>query len=189
MNTNTNRTKERINYLFSLLGIVEDKDKFLLQNNISNIDTPLTNDNISGIIDGDGSFFITFSEKGEIKTGFSITNDKASRPLLLCIQKQLKNIGSIHEGSKNELVYTVTGLNQIIDVLIPFMDNNPIFSERALHYEKFKNVNLMLKNEKPLTLKSKYKIVEMCYDMNKEGKRRKLSKTQYLKLLEKIHNI
>lgn len=27
--------------------------------------------------------------------------------------------------NKNELFYTITGLNQIIDVLIPFMDNNP----------------------------------------------------------------
>jgi hypothetical protein len=52
-----------------------------------------------------------------------------SKPLLENINKQLQDIGSIHEGSKNELVYTVNGLNQINDILIPFMDKNPIFSE------------------------------------------------------------
>ena len=115
-------------------------------------------------------FFISFLNNGEIKTGFNITSDKASKSLLESIKKQLKNIGSIHEGSKNELVYTVNGLNQINDVLIPFMDNNPIFSERALHYEKFKTVSLKLNNEKPLTLDSKLQIVELCYDMNKKGR-------------------
>ena len=84
------------------------------------------------------------------------------------------------------MVYTVNGLNQIIDVLIPLMDNSPLFSERALHYEKFKTVSLMLRNEKPFTLKSKLKIVELAYNMNKKGKRRSLSKTQYINLLKKI---
>ena len=32
------------------------------------------------------------------------------------------------------------------------MDENPIFSERASHYNKFKFVSLLLKNEQPLTL-------------------------------------
>lgn len=74
-------------------------------------------------------FFIGFQKNGLIKTGFNITNDLDSKPLLENINKQLQDIGSIHEGSKNELVYTVNGLNQINDILIPFMDKNPIFSE------------------------------------------------------------
>jgi hypothetical protein len=56
--------------------------------------------------------------------------------MLQGIQTNLSGIGSIREGSKNELVYTVLGINQIVDVLIPFMDVNPILSERALHYDK-----------------------------------------------------
>lgn len=183
MNATTNRTEERKDYLFSLLGVVDDKNKVLIPNDITEMTSPLSNEHISGIIDGDGSFFISFLNNGSIKTGFNITNDKASKPLLESIQKEFKGIGSIHEGSKNELVYTVNGLNQIIDVLIPFMDENPIFSERALHYEKFKTVSLMLKNEKPLTLESKLRIVELTYDMNKKGKHRNLSKTQYIELL------
>lgn len=128
MNATTNRTEERKDYLFSLLGVVDDKNKVLIPNDITEMTSPLSNEHISGIIDGDGSFFISFLNNGPIKTGFNITNDKASKPLLESIQKEFKGIGSIQEGSKNELVYTVNGLNQIIDVLIPFMDENPIFS-------------------------------------------------------------
>ena len=68
--------------------------------------------------DGSGSFSISFQKEGKIKTGFNITNDPDSRPLLEKIKAQLQNIGSIQEGSKNELVYTVNGINQINDVLI-----------------------------------------------------------------------
>jgi hypothetical protein len=99
------------------------------------------------------------------------------------IQTQLNNIGSIHKGSKNEL-----GINQIIDVLIPFIDKYPIFSEKAMHYSKFRSVSLILKNEQPLTLQSKLNIVELAYNMNKKGKRRMMSKSEYIKLLKHTRN-
>ena len=188
MNSTTNRKEDRIDLLFSLLNVTDSKDKKLIPNTTTKIESPISNNLISGIIDGDGSFFISFKSDGVIKTGFSITNDKASWALLESIQEQFKGIGSIKEGSKNELVYTVTGLNQITDILIPFIDNNPLFSERALHYDKFKTVCLILKAEKPLTLESKLKIVELAYDANKQGKRRSLSKTEYVNLLRDTHN-
>ena len=183
MNITTNRSKDRIDLLFSLLG--DTKDIEFIENTITNITSPITDNNIAGIIDGDCSFYVSFNKNGSIKTGFSITGDKDSRPLLEGIQDKFKGIGSIKEGSKNELVYTITGLNQIIEVLIPFIDNNPLFSERALHYDKFKTVSLILKGEQPLTLDSKLKIVELTYDMNKKGKRRSLNKTEYINLLKK----
>ena len=183
MNSTTNRTEERKEALFALLGIIENEDKELILNDKTVITKPISDNIISGIIDGDGSFFISFHADGSIKTGFNITNDKASKPLLEGIKAKFKNIGAINEGSKNELVYTITGLNQITEVLIPFMDQNPIYSERALHYDKFRTVSLMLKNEKPLTFESKLKIIELCYDMNKKGKHRSLTKAQYIDLI------
>lgn len=186
MNVTTNRKEERIDFLFSLLNVIDSKDKFLIPNTITDINTPLTPDFIAGIIDGDGSFFISFQVDGNIKTGFNVTTDKASKPLLNCLQKELKGIGTIVEGTKNELVFTVTGLNQIIEVLIPFVDLNPLFSERASHYLKFKTVSLILKKEKPLSLNRKLEIVELCYEMNKKGKRRLFSKAEYINLLKEL---
>jgi LAGLIDADG DNA endonuclease family protein len=186
MNKTNNRTKERIETLHTLLGnsnapLVEDIETEKIE--LKEIAENLSNDFISGIIDGDGSFFISFQTNGNIKTGFNITNEPDSRPLLEKIKAQLENIGSIQEGSKNELVYTVNGINQINDVLIPFMDKSPIFSERALHYFKFKTVSLLLKRENPLSLETKLKIVELAYDSNKKGKRRKFSKVEYINML------
>jgi hypothetical protein len=98
--------------------------------------------------------------------------------LLEEIQKRFNGVGSIREGSKNELVYSVTGLNQIIEEIIPFIDRNPLYSERQNHYEKFRKVSLILKKEIPLSKKSQLD------NMNKEGKHRRLSKTEYLAMVK-----
>jgi hypothetical protein len=68
------------------------------------------------------------------------------------------------------------------------MDLNPIFSERADHYDIFKKVCLILKNERPLTLEKKLDIVELAYNANKSGKRRRISKKEYIDLLKKTYS-
>jgi hypothetical protein len=79
MNITTNRQVDRIETLYSLLNVSENKDKELLINDIKEISSELSNEYISGIIDGDGSFYISFQKDGTIKTGFNITNDKNSK--------------------------------------------------------------------------------------------------------------
>lgn len=193
MNLTTNRKIETVERLFSLLSIDQKASEFLKQrekdiiesvHSLSNKKIEAPNDFISGFIDGDGSFFITFPKDGVIKTGFTITNDRLSKPLLEFIQQKLNNIGRISEGSKKELVFTVNGINQIVESLIPFIDQNPVYSEKLQHYMKFRTVSFILKNESPLSLESKLNIVELCYEMNKKGKHRNFSKSDYLSLLK-----
>ena len=107
--------------------------------------------------------------------------------MLEIIKQKLNNIGSIKTGSKNEIVLTVSGLNQINDILIPFMDKNPLLSERAQHYLKFRTVSKYLKQEPELSLETKLKIIELAYNMNKEGKHRNLTKEEYINLLHKFN--
>jgi len=56
MNKFTSRKPERINKIYDALGILNGNKLPLIENINKTIDTPITNDNISGIIDGDGSF-------------------------------------------------------------------------------------------------------------------------------------
>ena len=100
MNTTTNRTESRKDILFSKLGIVEDRQKVLIVNLIKTIDTAITENVLTGIIDGDGSFYISVGKKGKIQTGFSIVADSSSRALLEGIQKKFNGIGSIKNRIK-----------------------------------------------------------------------------------------
>jgi len=185
MNITTNRKIETIDKLFTILGVNEEASKFVAQRNKEIIEKILllnsenlivSNNFISGFIDGDGSFFISFQINGEIKTGFNITNDLFSKPLLHLrnekqmlleiVKQKLGKIGSIREGTKKELVYTVTGLNQIVDLLIPFIDKHPVFSEKSNHYVKFRTISIMLKRENPLSLESKLNAIDLAYNIS-----------------------
>jgi hypothetical protein len=194
VNITTNRKIERIDKLFTILGVDEKASEFIAHRNtqiIANIlllnsnskNFIVSNNFISGFIDGDGSFFISFQKNGEIKTGFNITNDLFSKPLLEIVKQKLGGIGSIREGTKKELVYTVTGLNQIVDLLIPFIDKHPVFSEKSIHYVKFRTISILLKRENPLSLESKLNAIDLAYNMNKKGKHRNLSKSQYIEII------
>lgn len=194
MNITTNRKIERIDKLFTILGVDEKASEFIAHRNTqitanilllnSNSKNFIVSNNfISGFIDGDGSFFISFQINGEIKTGFNVTNDLFSKPLLEIVKQKLGGIGSIREGTKKELVYTVTGLNQIVDLLIPFIDKHPVFSEKSIHYVKFRTISILLKKENPLSLESKLNAIDLAYNMNKKGKHRNLSKSQYIEII------
>ena len=192
MNITTNRNIETIDKLFTILGVDEEASEFIAQRNkkiiekiflLNSENFIMSNNFISGFIDGDGSFFISFQRDGNIKTGFNITNDLFSKPLLEFVKQKLGNIGSIREGTKKELVYTVTGINQIVDILIPFIDKHPVFSEKAIHYVKFRTISILLKRENPLSLENKLNAIDLAYNMNKKGKHRNLSKSQYIEIV------
>jgi predicted PurR-regulated permease PerM len=66
MNKTNNRKIERIENLFNLLNISQSESEklknytFALNDNLLEITDTLSDDFISGVIDGDGSFFISF---------------------------------------------------------------------------------------------------------------------------------
>jgi hypothetical protein len=76
MNISSNRKENRLETLFSLLDIKEEKGKQLIFNTKTTINSSISDDTIAGIIDGDGSVYISFQKDGKIKTGFSITTDQ-----------------------------------------------------------------------------------------------------------------
>ena len=68
------------------------------------------------------------------------------------------------------------------------MDNNPIFTEKAKHYNIFREVNFILNSNLVLTKELILKIIELAYESNKKGKRRQMSKSEYIKLINSIYS-
>jgi hypothetical protein len=200
MNITTNRKQERIDLLWSKLGIFEPLPAAAAQHTLAGTISPgvighgekeISYEFISGVIDGDGSFYISFEQNGLIIPYFTITNDIFSLSLLECIQKQFKGIGSISKvKDRNAIRYKIMSLNEIIETLIPIIDTYPLLSERNEHYQIFRKVCFMLnntpKNNKDLNFK--LELVDLAYESNKKGKRRKLTKLEYISLLNNLHS-
>ena len=97
MNHFTSRKEERIEKIKTVIGLNSNEIGNFFPNTISTVNTIITDDNIAGVIDGDGSFWVSFSLKGKIKLGFSITADNNSIHLLNLIRSRFLGIGSIQK--------------------------------------------------------------------------------------------
>lgn len=60
MNRKQFRKQERIDTIHQAIGLHEGQSLSLIPNTINKIETELTDENITGIIDGDGSFWVSF---------------------------------------------------------------------------------------------------------------------------------
>ncbi len=185
INTASQRSDEWIDELYLKLGIENGISIPLIPNTEVTITTEITNEFITGFIDGDGSFMIIFNKDGTQKLMVNLTGYYTIIPLLELIRKRLSGIGSIatNEGISRWLV---TGLDQINDNMIPFMNKEVLHTEKSVHYDIFRQVCSIL-TKGNLSLSDRLKIVELAYNSNKEGKRRKISKEDYIKILSKIY--
>jgi hypothetical protein len=65
MNIGSRRTPEQIDNLYNILNVSPDKILPNISDNIKSITSEITPSFLAGMIDGDGSFYITFS--GQLK--------------------------------------------------------------------------------------------------------------------------
>lgn len=143
------------------------------------IDYPLTGDFLHGLIEGDGSFFITFKADKRIVPGFHITQESSSLRLFNKIPEFL-GCGYINENSPSEIRYLINDFKSINTVLIPFIDKYTFYSEKSEHYDIFKQVCTIIDCEKTITKEMFLNVVDLAYNMNKDGKRRKFTKEEFL---------
>lgn len=176
MNKVSNRDIIKEKELFELLQI-EYIETIPFYPEIKNY--PLNEHFLIGLIEGDGSFFISFKANKKIVPGFHITQEISSLNLFNKIP-ELLGCGYVNENSSNEIRYLINDFKSINSILIPFIDKYMFYSEKAEHYRIFKEVCSILDNDKTITKDMFLYIVDLAYNMNKDGKRRRLSKQEFL---------
>lgn len=135
----------------------------------------LTDQFIVGLIDGDGCFYVNFLKDAQLSFLFQITGDLEQKPLFLKIKEKF-NLGTIQQEGSNTL--KITGKNQLRETLIPWMDKYSLFTEKRNHYKIFKHLVILYP---PKTRKLFIEMIELGYNMNLQGKRRKFSLQDYLR--------
>lgn len=201
MNKSSLRKEERIENIYARLGINKNFIPSLIPYTINTITSFFHKSFLAGWIDGDGSFSISFNIDGTINLVFDLCLDNNSLLIVEEIRKliydftilnniKIKNndnlikIGYIRKD-KSISRFVIGGSQQIIKILIPFLDSFMILhTEKAVHFNIWKKVSYILANNMNLEglegKKDFIKIVEIAYNMNKKGKRRKLDKETYL---------
>ena len=125
---------------------------------------------ISGLVSGDGSFFVFIGKNVKYKTGyrvdpsFSIGLHDREQAIITLLAKQF-NCGSINV-SNGAVYYTVRDLNSLTNIIIPFFNNNPIFGIKSLDFADFCKMISLIKNKEHLTESGLKQIININNDIN-----------------------
>lgn len=130
-----------------------------------------TPDWLSGFTQSDGSFVVSFETK---KDGipirpqpiFNLTQSIVELDLFLALQEYL-GIGRVQKNREN-VTLVVTSISEIVTVLLPLFDEHSLRGSKLLSYQIFKEVSLMLRDKKHLTLEGTLQIINLAYFMNKD---------------------
>jgi hypothetical protein len=139
-----------------------------------------TNDWISGFTQSDGSFVVSFFNKTNfIKTTplsrslpifprlvFNLTQSMEELEMFTELHKYL-GVGRVYKNRKN-VVFLVRSIDEIINTILPLFDKHPLRGGKKLSYNIFKEVALMVKDKKHLTVEGTHQIIELAYFMNKD---------------------
>src|SRR3989338_9140064 len=98
---------------------------------------------ISGFVDGEGSFLVSFSPRPKLKTGIEVrpsfsVSQRADRSEVLWLMKDLFSCGHIRYSRKdNTYKYEVRSLEDLIKKIIPHFNNFPLLSSKQREFETF----------------------------------------------------
>lgn len=106
-----------------------------------------------GLTDGDGTFSM-INDKGYILHRYSIGLDCRDTQLLYKIKSEI-GVGRI-EISKEQVKYTISKIDHLIDYILPIFDNYSCLSRKHFQYLIWRDTLLNRKSGKPLLVKPEY---------------------------------
>lgn len=146
----------------------------------------LTLDFIIGLIDGDGSFNVSFQYKPyrRVRVNFTVVQETSCKEVLNEL-KTYFGCGNVYDLPSSASRYQVENLNLILEKIAPILNGVTFNTQKGEHYETIIKVSEIIKTEGYKSEDSFLKIIELAYDTNKLGKRRRLTKQEYIEKMNK----
>nr|YP_009057887.1 putative LAGLIDADG homing endonuclease [Nephroselmis astigmatica]YP_009057906.1 putative LAGLIDADG homing endonuclease [Nephroselmis astigmatica]AID67745.1 putative LAGLIDADG homing endonuclease [Nephroselmis astigmatica]AID67746.1 putative LAGLIDADG homing endonuclease [Nephroselmis astigmatica] len=146
---------------------------------------------ITGFVDGEGCFCISFSQRAKFKTGlevrpsFSISQNKRSLKALQSVQEYFQCGGLRYSKKDQTYKYEVRSLRDLRKYVIPHFEKYPLQTSKSADFKIFAWICRQIAASKHLNRDFLEEIIEQAYQMNGSGKR-KYTKTKLLQVLGKM---
>lgn len=133
---------------------------------------------ISGYVDGEGCFSISFSKRDkflvgfETKPSFSVSQNENRAQILFLIQKIFKCGFIRRDYSDKTLKYEVRSLDDLINKVIPHFEKYPLLSKKQKDFKSFKQVCILMQRNLHRDKKGLQRIMNLAFEMNPSGKRK-----------------
>jgi len=168
------------------------KSKYGILPNITNIELPIIDKTIfplnlefiRGLVDGDGSFNISFrTTRRRIGVNFTVVCELSS----ISVLNQLVdffNCGAVYNLPSNAARFQVQTVNDMLNNILPKLNGIKFNTYKHYHFETTIKICEIIKNTGYKTNQDLKNIVNLAWDMNKSGNSRKINKEEYLTLFK-----
>ncbi len=132
---------------------------------------------ISGYVDGEGCFTVSFSPRRKLRTGwevrpsFSVSQNADRAEVLAAIRDYFECGGFRPDRSDKTLKYEVRDLASLLAKVIPHFERYPLMSSKRRDFEKFAIICRMLERRAHLNREGLCEIASLAVTMNSSGKR------------------
>ena len=143
---------------------------------------------ISGYVDGEGCFSISFSKREkflvgwETKPSFSVSQNEDRAQILFLMKKNFKCGFLRRDFSDLTLKYEVRSLDDLVNHIIPHFEQYPLLSQKLQDFKFFKQICFLMQKDLHRNKKGLEKIINLAFEMNPSGKR-KYTKAEMQKTL------
>lgn len=154
----------------------------LQQLDIANIQNELTLDFIAGLVDGDGSFNVSFQLKPykRIRVNFTVVQETSCKKVLNEL-KTFFNCGQIYDLPSAASRYQVENPDLILNNIKPVFDKVTLRTKKAESYKIAIKVCEIITSKGYKSNETFKEIIELAYNSNSLGKRRRISKQELIK--------
>lgn len=133
---------------------------------------------ISGYVDGEGCFSVSFSIRPKLKVGWEVKPSFAvaqnfDRREVLDLMMEYFGCGHIRKNTADKtLKYEIRSLNELLLKVIPHFHSFPLLSSKQKDFLLLEEVCKRMKELKHLESQGFQEIVEIAHKMNTSGKRK-----------------
>ena len=141
----------------------------------------LTLDFVAGLIDGDGSFNVSFQHEPtrRVRVNFTVVQETACKELLNEL-KTYFGCGNVYDLPSAAGRFQVENVDLMLNRIAPILNKVTFNTQKDEHYKTIIQVSEIIKSKGYKSDVDFINIIELAYDSNKLGKRRRFTKEEFI---------
>ena len=133
---------------------------------------------ISGFVDGEGSFLVSFSKRQnmamgvEVRPSFTVSQHERNKEVV-CQLQRFFHCGSVRFNTRDQTCkFEVRSLSDLTNRVIPHFEAYPLLTSKQKDFESLRHVCHLMVHKAHLTHNGIEQIIKSSYLMNNLGARR-----------------
>lgn len=143
---------------------------------------------ISGFVDGEGCFLISFSLRSKMKLGievrpsFSVSQHKRSQDVIFFLQRFFRCGGVRFSKKDQNYKFEVRNIKELMKFIIPHFKKYPLMTSKKDEFERFADICELIHSNHHLSREGLGKIIKLSEKINVDGNK-KYNRQDLLKMI------